>query len=501
MPTTPRYPRFANLQYEPQPYQSRHSNTIGEILARRGQSAAALELAQGDAAARMWTGVGDAITGSIRQWQELQDRDRYLQMQEDDRRALANLRGVQTKAAESEMQQAAEQQRREQEFRMLLRSGKGREAVLKQIEGDPDLFKRATDHFNAIDQEHNRFLGGIAARIREFGDDPMAASAVISDLMAKGYDRREMGSLLTAIEKDPTAVTRVVDSYLQRSPDDAHRALVKKSETVALGPNQRLVDKTTGAEIVPAVPETPSTPNPTEASLAYQAALGDKAAADALRRLRAQRPEPQGPQSPIAVIGPDGNPVYVRPSEALGRPPASTREQGRQVTSGDAGEIADFKNSLDELAAVRSTLEGNKATGAAAQVGAALPNVVTEVTGWGADAKQKQAVIDRVKQVIGKALEGGVLRKEDERKYTKILPTIGDPPEVVAAKLDGLKDALEKRIGNKLDSLSDAGYDVSRFTQRDGGTVQMIAPDGRPLNVPAAQVDEAIRRGAKRAGG
>jgi hypothetical protein len=88
------------------------------------------------------------------------------------------------------------------------------------------------------------------------------------------------------------------------------------------------------------------------------------------------------------------------------------------------------------------------------------------VTGWGADSKARQGTIDRVKQVIGKALEGGVLRKEDEIKYEKILPTIGDPPSVAKAKLKGLKDALVLRRQTMLDALKDAGYETSRFQER-----------------------------------
>ena len=97
-------------------------------------------------------------------------------------------------------------------------------------------------------------------------------------------------------------------------------------------------------------------------------------------------------------------------------------------------------------------------------VDSALWTPITNLTGWGTEAKQKQAQIDRVKQVIGKALEGGVLRKEDEAKYEKILPTIKDSPELVRAKLNGLVAAIEKRHGRKLEALESAGYDVSRFT-------------------------------------
>jgi hypothetical protein len=177
-------------------------------------------------------------------------------------------------------------------------------------------------------------------------------------------------------------------------------------------------------------------------------------------------PKPDSPSAePLtAIMGPDGNPVLVPRSQAVGKRPASTREQGRSVTSGDAGRIADLDTSLDDLNKLSGAV--GKATGTAAKIGAAVPNFVTEWTGFGADAKSKQATIDRVKQVIGKALEGGVLRKEDEYKYEKILPTIGDVPEVVQAKLDGLWKAIQLRKQTTLDSLADAGYDTGKFAAR-----------------------------------
>jgi hypothetical protein len=170
----------------------------------------------------------------------------------------------------------------------------------------------------------------------------------------------------------------------------------------------------------------------------------------------------------VAIVGPDGKPVYVPRSQAVGKTPASTRESGggRGVTSGDANRLADFDTSLDDVTVLRKTVSGNKSTGTRAAVGAALPNFVTEATGIGQSAKEKQAVIDRVKQVIGKALEGGVLRKEDEYKYTKILPTISDTPETVKAKLDGLESALKHRKDRLLDSLDDAGYNTESYRSR-----------------------------------
>ena len=53
-------------------------------------------------------------------------------------------------------------------------------------------------------------------------------------------------------------------------------------------------------------------------------------------------------------------------------------------------------------------------------------------------ARKVQADVDRVRQVVGKALEGGVLRKEDEDKYKKILATVTDTPETAIYKLNQL---------------------------------------------------------------
>lgn len=190
-----------------------------------------------------------------------------------------------------------------------------------------------------------------------------------------------------------------------------------------------------------------------------------------------EKPDTSPAQEPLVAIMRGGKPILVRRSQAEGQTPATTREQGRQVTDTTAGQLAEYDTSLDDLAVLRTTVSGNKATGARAKAGAMLPNAVTEFTGWGADAKSKQAVIDRVKQVIGKALEGGVLRKEDEVKYTKILPTIGDPPSVVETKLAGLETAIKLRRQREIDAREDAGYDVSQFRAREAVTPQKPVAD------------------------
>ncbi len=79
-------------------------------------------------------------------------------------------------------------------------------------------------------------------------------------------------------------------------------------------------------------------------------------------------------------------------------------------------------------------------------------------------AKQVQSDIDRVRQVVGKALEGGVLRKEDEEKYKKILSTITDTPENALYKLQQLRTALSTNLSNYQSAQNNAGNLIKTVT-------------------------------------
>lgn len=141
---------------------------------------------------------------------------------------------------------------------------------------------------------------------------------------------------------------------------------------------------------------------------------------------------------------------------------ARNRVTARPVLSGDANRLAEIDTSIEQL----HGLKGLK-TGVGSQLAADwVPNFVTEWTGVGAESKGRQALIDTVKQIIGKGLEGGVLRKEDEIKYAKILPRIGDPPDVAAEKIKGLDTALTTKKEQTLEALEDAGFNVSNFRAR-----------------------------------
>lgn len=62
------------------------------------------------------------------------------------------------------------------------------------------------------------------------------------------------------------------------------------------------------------------------------------------------------------------------------------------------------------------------------------------------------------KQVIGKGLEGGVLRKEDESKYDAILPKPGDTTEILRAKAAQLDQLLLQKQEERVSGFASAGF-------------------------------------------
>jgi hypothetical protein len=82
---------------------------------------------------------------------------------------------------------------------------------------------------------------------------------------------------------------------------------------------------------------------------------------------------------------------------------------------------------------------------------------------YDANAQAFQQYVNTYKQVIGKGLEGGVLRKEDEAKYEKIIPRMGDTEEVLMRKAQQLQQMLIEKYNTDLESLYNAGYDTGNF--------------------------------------
>jgi hypothetical protein len=217
-------------------------------------------------------------------------------------------------------------------------------------------------------------------------------------------------------------------------------SMLAKPKLTEHDPAKALIDET-GKVVVPA--EAP-VPKASEAETARH-----NLATEAISRMSAGRAEASAAET-------------ARHNRAM-EETARNRTTARPVLSGDVNRIADIDTSLNEITALRDEVKG---TGTVSYIGAHTPNFITNAFGIGEDAKKRQSQIDRTKQLIGKTFEGGVLRKEDEIKYEKILPTIGDPPDVAARKLDGLERMMKQKRETMLETLDDAGFNVEAMKKR-----------------------------------
>ena len=75
--------------------------------------------------------------------------------------------------------------------------------------------------------------------------------------------------------------------------------------------------------------------------------------------------------------------------------------------------------------------------------------------------------LKRSMQLIGKFMEGGVLRKEDEIKYAKMLPKLTDKYEVAQNKIQGIRKMLADKYNGYIRDFANSGYDVSKFATID----------------------------------
>ncbi len=131
--------------------------------------------------------------------------------------------------------------------------------------------------------------------------------------------------------------------------------------------------------------------------------------------------------------------------------------------------VNESKNALKMLEDLDQTIENNKDY---------FGPVAGRTSTWNPYNETGNAISAQLKttaQVTGKALEGGVLRKEDESKYAKMLSQIENPYETAKNKNQLAKRMVNNKIAADIKALADAGYDTSGLM--DGMVASPDLPD------------------------
>jgi hypothetical protein len=100
-------------------------------------------------------------------------------------------------------------------------------------------------------------------------------------------------------------------------------------------------------------------------------------------------------------------------------------------------------------------------------------------------AQKFKQFVAQTKQIIGKGLEGGVLRKEDEYKYEAILPKGGDTEEIILGKVEQLDGLIADRQQKRLQGFSEAFRGIPLPSRQ--GTIQPREGPGQSAS-PDSQV-------------
>lgn len=154
---------------------------------------------------------------------------------------------------------------------------------------------------------------------------------------------------------------------------------------------------------------------------------------------------------------------------------------GKRMSEGAITTITGYKTAKSSLQDLRKVLgENEQYLGPIAGLQAINPY---------SDARKAQAKIDLVRQRVGKTLEGGVLRKEDEEKYKKILATLNDEPSTAIYKIDSLIETMDRDMETYIEEQRSAGRRVGQQTGPVNATTVVLPPPGAPKEGDTKPID------------
>ena len=131
---------------------------------------------------------------------------------------------------------------------------------------------------------------------------------------------------------------------------------------------------------------------------------------------------------------------------------------GRIMPAASATNLSGTQQGINQMATLMEQIPKYAKLGLAGPIGS-----LRRFNPYDTNAQAFQQYVNTYKQIIGKGLEGGVLRKEDESKYEKIIPRMGDTEEVLMRKAQQLQEMLINKYNTDLEALYNAGYNTGNF--------------------------------------
>lgn len=231
-------------------------------------------------------------------------------------------------------------------------------------------------------------------------------------------------------------------------------------------------------------------------------------AAQALAATREFEAAGRAPAAPkderlVQIQGPTGTTIWVRESEAVGKPAA---QAARGVTGAERQALSFYNRAAD---AIKTLTEGDDASleqkmakqGLAGQAQLSYTGIGSNLLQTAEQQQYRQAQRAFTEARLRKESGAAIPTAEYENDARTYFVQPGDSPAVVAQKKASRQkvlDGLAFSSGKAYDEFYGEPRANPNAPKDDGDTVDMIAPDGRPLKVPKSDVARLEGLGAKR---
>lgn len=168
--------------------------------------------------------------------------------------------------------------------------------------------------------------------------------------------------------------------------------------------------------------------------------------------------------------------------------PTAENAAGKMLPPGSIQTLTDMSFMPSLIGGLKKSIQEN------ASVMGPITGRLRAINPWDKQAQNLQSQVNSARQLIGKAIEGGVLRKEDESKYEKILATLSDNPTTAIDKLNNMQKDIGLKYDTYLQGLGDAGYNISKFQR-----LNTPQTPNKTANLSSQEMDELAALKAQKA--
>ena len=136
---------------------------------------------------------------------------------------------------------------------------------------------------------------------------------------------------------------------------------------------------------------------------------------------------------------------------------AFRKAQSDRLSPNETIKVQDGRDAYKAIKSLRESMKGKS------HLFGPVKGTIGSWNPYNEEAQVMESEIGSSRQVAAKFLEGGVLRAEDEKKYKKMMPTLGDSFEVAQKKTEIVINKLIDKANGYVDALGGGGYNVSQF--------------------------------------